>query len=204
MGWVSPNSSLSWQVDNTTTPGKWHYRVHDLTSRKASGRWEDIQRVIVEASNGTRGPMFTIGRPVRRRPASPANWLQTVEVGTARALGQPEPAAECVRHQVQHGERRSRRTDDQLSTTDRAPVWGDFYARSYVVDGHFNALYNWGLMRIPEIRSVWIRPVTGASWTTSWSRIPCRFPRPPPLELSLLWHARRLPGRMAAAQIAGL
>lgn len=147
MGWVSPNSSLSWQVDNTTTPGKWHYR-YTISVPDASARWEDIQRVIVEASNGTRGPMFT-SADLFSPASTPAAWLQTVDVGLHGPSGNPNLPRNVYGIMFSTADVDPTNLTISFDST-RAPVWGDIYARSYVVDGQFNSLCNWGLMRIPE------------------------------------------------------
>ena len=145
--WLSPNTSVSWKVDNTTTPGMWHYQ-YTITVPSVSDLWAHIQCVIVEASNGTRGPIFT--RDDLSAPASaPAEWLQGVNVG----LHSPADNVNLPRNL--YGIKFCTADIDPTSLTiqfdtPRAPVWGDFYARSYEIDGQFNALYNWGLLGMPE------------------------------------------------------
>ena len=183
MGWVSPNSSLSWQVDNTTTPGKWHYR-YTISVPNASARWEDIQRVIVEASNGTRGPMFTSAD--LSSPASIAGRLAPDgRCRAARTLGEPEPAEKCLRHHVQHGRRRSDEPDDQFRLDPR-PGMGRFLRQELRGRRPVQRPVQLGIDANTGIRSPGSPPVTGVSWTTSWSRIPWRLPRPLLPELSLL------------------
>lgn len=147
--WLSSTTpaALSWKVDNITTPGQWHYE-YTLSVPDKGGQAADIQRVIIEASNGSSGPAFTIAN-LSSPTSSPANWIQSIKVG----LHSPSDNPNLPRN-LYGIEFTTVNIDPKLLTisfdTDRAPVWGDFYARSYVVNGDFCALYNYGLFKTPE------------------------------------------------------
>lgn len=145
--WVSSETSLSWKVDNTTTPGMWHYE-YTLNVPNKGGQAADIQRVIIEASDGSSGPAFT-SENLHSATSSPADWIQSVEVGLQRPSDNPN-----LPRNLYGIELTTINIDPKLLTisfdTDRTPVWGDFYARSYVVNGDFCAFYNWGLLKTPE------------------------------------------------------
>jgi len=145
--WLSSETSLSWKVDNTSTPGMWHYE-YTLNVPNKGGLAADIQRVIIETSDGSRGPAFT-AENLHAATSSPANWIQNVDVGLHRPSDNPNLPRNLYGIQLT-----TVNIDPKLLTvsfdTDRAPVWGDFYARSYVVNGDFCALYNWGLLKTPE------------------------------------------------------
>lgn len=140
--WICGRTTLSWKVDNTTTPGMWHYEYTLIVPNKAAVR-SDIFSVIIEASNGSSGPMFT--RPDLVSPASsPSDWLQSLNVG------EHFPADNPNLPKILYGIEFSTRIVDPTTLTisfdtSRQPVWGDLYARSFTVNGDFNAFYNTGL-----------------------------------------------------------
>jgi hypothetical protein len=145
--WLSPNTSLRWKVDNITTPGMWHYE-YMITVPDATDLWAHFQSVIVEAPNGTNGPIFTWA-DLSAPSSTPADWLQEVDIGVH------SPAQHVNLPRNLYGIRFSTADIDPTSLTirfdsTRAPVWGDIYARSHVIDGQFNALYNWGFLGMPE------------------------------------------------------
>jgi len=140
-------TTLSWKVDNTTTPGMWHYE-YTLQVPNKGGPAADIQRVIIEASNGSAGPAFTKA-DLYSLTSTPAGWIQDIGVGLYGPSDNPNLPRQL------YGIRLTTANIDPKTLTisfdtDRAPVWGDFYARSYVVNGDFCALYNYGLYYTPE------------------------------------------------------
>jgi hypothetical protein len=147
--WHSPVTSLSWTVDNTTTPGLWHYE-YTVTVPNTTGQWADIQCVLVEASNGSNGPAFTMD-DLFSWSSSPADWIQGVDVGLHSPTDHPNLPRTLYGIQFCTGD-----IDPTTLTvefdTDREPVWGDFYARSFVINKHFSALYNAGFIGIgPDV-----------------------------------------------------
>lgn len=146
--WLSPETSLSWKVDNTSTPGMWHYE-YTLNVPDKGGLAADIQRVIIETSDGSSGAAFT-AENFHAATSSPENWIQNVDIGLHRPSDNPNLPRNVYGIQLT-----AMNIDPKLLTvsfdTDRAPVWGDFYARSYVVNGDFCALYNWGLLKTPDV-----------------------------------------------------
>ncbi len=137
--WSRPNTRLSWTVDNVTTPGKWHY---SYTITVPSG---DVQCVIIETSDASPGPAFT-GANLFSLATDPPDWFNYMQIGTHSRwsnLNLPDDVYGiklCADR-------------DPISLTisfdsDRAPVWGDFYAMSFLVDDpqgdYRNTLHNWG------------------------------------------------------------
>ncbi|HQG47589.1 MAG TPA: hypothetical protein PK373_00760 [Sedimentisphaerales bacterium] len=148
--WLSSwafDTTLSWKVDNTTTPGMWHYE-YKIEVPDRGGLAKDIQCIIIEASNGSSGPPFTIAN-LHSLKSSPENWIQSIDVGLHSPTDNPNLPRNL------YGIRLATANIDPKTLTisfdtDRAPVWGDFYARSYVLDGDFCAFYNYGLFYTPE------------------------------------------------------
>jgi len=140
--WVGGQTTLSWKVDNTTTAGMWHYEYTLTVPNKAAVR-SDIFCMIIEASNGSAGPIFTMADLVS--PASsPSDWLQSLNVGEHLPVDNPNMP------KILYGIEFSTLIVDPTALTisfdtARQPVWGDIYARSFSVNGDFNALYNKGL-----------------------------------------------------------
>jgi hypothetical protein len=134
-GWDCPSTTLSWIVDNTTTPDKWHY------SYTLTVPYKDISYMIVEASNGdnpfTKSNLFS--------PSSdPANWIGSIEVHSF-TIGNSTPYMPEAIYGIKF-DTCGDSTDVTVSfDSDRAPVWGDFYAKDGIVqcDG-WTALYNTG------------------------------------------------------------
>lgn len=121
--WNSPTTSLNWTVTNTS-PGVWNY-AYELTVC-----WSDVQCVIIEASDETPGPAFTAANLLAPPASEPSDWIQNVEVGLHLATEQPGMPEDI------YGIRLCS-TADPISLviqfdSDRAPVWGDFYARNYI------------------------------------------------------------------------
>lgn len=147
MDWGSPLTSLSWKVDNVTTPGMWHYQ-YTITVPKIAGQHADIQTVIIEAANGSTGPAFTMDNLVSPT-SSPEGWIQRIVVDVRSPADNPNLPRDLF------GIEFSTFDIDPTTLTidfdsDREPVWGDFYARSHVVGTHFSAMSNWGLNGMPE------------------------------------------------------
>jgi hypothetical protein len=138
-GWCQPTTRLSWTVDNITTPGKWHYS-YTITVPTV-----DVQCVIIETSDGTPGPAFTEAN-LFSLATEPANWFNAMHIGT-QSKGDNRNLPEDV-----YGIKLCAPRDPTSLTisfdSDRAPTWGDFYARSFLVDDpiqdYYNTFYNWG------------------------------------------------------------
>lgn len=133
--WDSPSTTLSWIVDDMTTPGKWHYSYTLFVPDK------DISHMIIEASNGenpfTSGNLFS--------PSSnPTGWIQSIEIQNFS----PNNSTPYMPEDMW-----GIKFDTSLDVTtvtvgfdsDRAPVWGDFYAKDgYSTCSGWNSLYNSG------------------------------------------------------------
>ncbi len=137
--WSRPATRLSWTVDNVTTLGKWHY-AYTITVLRA-----DVQAVIIETSDDVPGPAFT-GANLFSLSTSPANWFNYMNIGTQSRwdnVNLPDDVYGIKLCAIQ----------DPVTLTisfdsDRTPTWGDFYARSFLVDDpvedYVNTIYNWG------------------------------------------------------------
>lgn len=137
--WSRPATRLSWTVDNVTTLGKWHY-AYTITVLRA-----DVQCVIIETSDDIPGPAFTEAN-LFALTTDPANWFNRMQIGTHSKwdnVNLPDDMYGIKLCAIR----------DPLSLTisfdsDRKPVWGDFYARSFLVDDpvedYANTITNWG------------------------------------------------------------
>jgi hypothetical protein len=147
MDWGGPLTSLSWSVDNVTTPGRWHYE-YTITTPNVAGQWTDIHTVIIEAANGSGGPAFTMAN-LFAPASSPDGWIQSIEVAVHSPADHPNLPRNLFGIEFATFD-----IDPKTLTirfdSDFAPVWGDFYARSHVVGDHFSAMTNWGLNGMPE------------------------------------------------------
>lgn len=71
--WNQSATTLSWTVDNVTTPGKWHYSY----TLSTPGPGAAISHLIVGATGPDPGPAFTIDN--LHSPASvPNNWIARI------------------------------------------------------------------------------------------------------------------------------
>jgi hypothetical protein len=138
MGWLSSATSLSWVVDNMTSPGLWHYE-YTITVKGSGNMSTDIQRVIIETS-----PTFSWDNLVLDSVTStPEDWLVTTDIGTYyRWEYQSLPS-------TVYGIQFATAILDPTTLTirfdtDRAPVWGDIYIGSFIVDEQYNTLFNAG------------------------------------------------------------
>lgn len=134
-GWDCPSTTLSWAVDNTTTPGMWHY------SYSLTVPYKEISHMIIEVSDGdnpfTESNLFS--------PASdPAGWIGKVEVQNFSPGGSTPHMPESMYGIKFDGDLDS--TDVTVSfDSDRRPVWGDFYSKDGMVSClGWTALYNSG------------------------------------------------------------
>jgi len=134
--------TLSWSVDDTTTPGKWHY-VYTLQVPGGSRR-ADIQCVILETTDAHGGQAFTAANLLS--PASiPADWLVSTQIGWFDAGSEPGLPRDL------YGVEFCTLTTDPTTLTisfdsDRDPMWGDLYARGFLVCDEVNLLYNAGML----------------------------------------------------------
>jgi hypothetical protein len=137
-GWLSTDTTISWTVDNTTTPGLWHYE-YTITVRDGGTLATDIQCVILETSS-TFGweNLDSVG-------TTPADWLAGVTIDSfSRSKIQNLPSDV-------YGIMFCTAAVDPTTLTirfdsDREPVWGDIYVRSFTYDGSYNTMHNAGWM----------------------------------------------------------
>ena len=125
--WNDPATTLAWTVDNTTTPGKWHYAY---TLSVPTGA---ISHMIVEVSDGDPGPIFLLANLFDPQSA-PAGWIDDpIELGefiAGQQGGNPNMPENVygVKFNAETG------FDDTTVTvafdSDRVPVWGDFYGKN--------------------------------------------------------------------------
>ncbi|MBN2181752.1 MAG: hypothetical protein JW715_07540 [Sedimentisphaerales bacterium] len=133
--WDCPSTLFSWIVDDTTTPGKWHYSYTLTVPHK------DISHIIIEASNGDNP--FTMAN-LFSASSDPAGWIDSIEVQNFNPGGSTPYMPEAIW---------GIKFDAALDATDvtvsfdsdRMPVWGDFYSKDgKMPGGGWCALYNSG------------------------------------------------------------
>jgi hypothetical protein len=137
--WDSPLTTLSWTVDNVTTPGKWHYSYTFQTP----GPGAAISHMIIEASDHDPGPAFTENN-LQSLTSIVAGWIaDPIEIGLHFAgPGNPDMPSDL------YGIKFEAAIDTVAVTisfdSDRSPVWGDFYAKDGKQGDVFNTAYNAG------------------------------------------------------------
>lgn len=133
--WNNPATTLTWTVDNTTTPGKWHYG-YTLTVPTGG-----ISHMIVEVSDADPGPIFLLGNLLDPQ-STPAGWIDDpIELQTQVAgAGNPSMPENVYGVKFNAEDNFDETTVTVTFDSDRAPVWGDFYAKG----GGDNILYNAG------------------------------------------------------------
>ena len=122
--WNVPATTLSWVVDDTTTPGLWHYEYHFFVPAK------NISHMLIEVSDEDPGPAFTSDN-LLNIATDPADFLGVVAIDWwTSQQGQsnlylPGPMYGIKVNQA------AGHTDVTVSfDSDRDPVWGDFYSKS--------------------------------------------------------------------------
>ncbi|MEN6428386.1 MAG: hypothetical protein ABFE13_23820 [Phycisphaerales bacterium] len=135
-GWLSPITSIAWQVDNTTTPGRWHYE-YMIAVRDGGDLSTDIQCVILETSS-----TFS-GDDLDSASTTPIDWIADTEIGSHSPWQNQNLPSDV------YGIMFCTATVDPATLTiefdsNRAPVWGDIYVRSFTFDGQYNTLNNAG------------------------------------------------------------
>jgi hypothetical protein len=118
---LSSHTTISWTVTETT-PGAWHY------SYTLAVPAINIHRMIIEASDGSPGPAFemsNLSSPTFTWPVTANN-----SVGTHAAV--PEnPGMPADMWGIQCDLTFPSTTVTLSFDSDRRPVWGDFYARTW-------------------------------------------------------------------------
>ncbi len=127
--WNNTATTLSWVVDNETTPGMWHY---EYTLTVAQGHGAGISHAIVETSGS-----FTADNLL----SPSAGW----ELGTWSDQGNSNPNLPGSVYGIKFG---TSGTEFTVSfDSDRVPVWGDFYAKGgSAEEGISNSFHNTGFL----------------------------------------------------------
>lgn len=135
--WNDPATTLAWTVDNTTTPGKWHYAY--TLSVPTGG----ISHMIVEVSDDDPGPMFLLANLFDPQSA-PAGWIddpiELDEFKAGQQGGNPNMPENVYGVKFNAEDAFDETTVTVAFDSDRVPVWGDFYAKG----GGDDILYNAG------------------------------------------------------------
>ena len=135
--WNDPASTLAWTVDNTTTPGKWHY---EYTLSVPTGA---ISHMIVEVSDDDPGPIFLLANLFDPQSA-PTGWIddpiELDEFQAGQQGGNPNMPENVYGVKFNAEDTFDETTVMIAFDSDRVPVWGDFYAKG----GGDNTLYNAG------------------------------------------------------------
>jgi hypothetical protein len=136
--WNNPSTALSWIVDNTTTPGLWHYCYNLVVPTK------DISHIIIEASDGNPDEKFTLAN-LFGWSSNPSGWIGSVDVQTFNPGGSTPYMPEAMWGIKFDG------ASDSTNVTicfdsDRMPVWGDFYSKDGITAciDQWNVVYNAG------------------------------------------------------------
>jgi len=138
--WNDPSVNISWQVDDSTTPGFWHYQYTLSTIGRAISHW------IIEASDGSFGPIFTAAN-LFNVITQPAGWVGSTEIGNHNdGVGGvlPNPYMPEDLYGIKFNAAISNTIVTLSFDSDRAPIWGDFYAKCGSTSGVFNTVYNAG------------------------------------------------------------
>lgn len=120
--WNNPTTTLSWSVDNITTPGLWHYEYHFVVPER------NISHMLIEVSDDDPGPAFTSANLFNLN-TDPADFLGPVaiQLWTAQQgnTGIPGPMYGIkINQNVGY-------TDVTVGfDSNRLPVWGDFYSKN--------------------------------------------------------------------------
>ena len=121
--WNNPATTLSWVVDDATTPGKWHYQYTFSVPTKA------ISHMLLEVSDADPGPAFTLDN-LFSPTTNPANWISfpiPIQVWTDQ---QGNPGLPGPMYGMKLNNAFAATTVVISFDSDRMPVWGDFYAKS--------------------------------------------------------------------------
>ncbi len=120
--WNVPATTLSWVVDDTTTPGMWHYEYHFFVPAK------NISHLLIEVSDADPGPAFTLDN-LHNLATDPPEFLGVVVIKSwTNQEGNPNLPGPMYGIKINQN---AGETDVTVSfDSDRAPVWGDFYSKS--------------------------------------------------------------------------
>jgi len=135
--WNDSATTLAWTVDNTTTPGQWHY---SYTLSVPTG---GISHMIVEVSDEDPGPMFLLANLFDPQ-STPAGWIddpiELDEFKAGQQGGNPSMPEDLYGVKFNAEDTFDETMVTVVFDSDRVPVWGDFYAKG----GGDNILYNAG------------------------------------------------------------
>jgi hypothetical protein len=127
-------------VDDTTTPGKWHYS-YTLTV-PAQG----VSHIIIEASDGDPDEQFTIAN-LFSSSSNPPGWIDPlIAIQTHTAGGGANPTMPEDMYGIKFNAALVATTVTVSFDSDRVPVWGDFYSKDGKLSGTeiWNSVYNAG------------------------------------------------------------
>lgn len=130
--WNDSSTTLSWVVDDTTTPGKWHYS-YTLTVPTGGP-----SHIIIEASDGEPWELFTTEN-LFSASGSPRGWISDITIQTHNPDGANPNMPEAM-YGIKFDAALDSPTVNVSFDSDRVPVWGDFYSKN----GVDNSLYNTG------------------------------------------------------------
>ena len=145
--WDNPLTNIMWQVDDTTSPGLWHYEYRLVTVTKAISHW------IIEASDGSPGPAFTLAN-LFNIITQPIGWIDDLEVKNHPGLVNPNPYMPSDMYGIKFDSAINATTLTLAFDSDRIPVWGDFYAKCGATAGIINTVYNAGFLILDPIDPV--------------------------------------------------
>lgn len=136
--WNGPATKLSWVVDDTTTPGKWHYSYTFVTSTAIQQK--NISHVLFEVSDADPGPVFTLANLLA---AWSSDWSTAQPVPLQLWTDQQgNPNIPGPLYGLKFNTGIGSTTWTVTFDSDRMPTWGDFYAK----DGGTVTAWNAGFL----------------------------------------------------------
>ena len=137
--WNVSSTTLDWVVDDTTTPGKWHYS-YTLTVPT-----HGISHIIIEVSDGDPDEIFTFAN-LFSPSSNPAGWIGETTIDTQIAGGGANPTMPENMYGIKFNANLEATTLTVSFDSDRVPVWGDFYSKDGKLPGTeiWNTVYNAG------------------------------------------------------------
>jgi hypothetical protein len=136
--WNDPATTLYWSVDDTTTPGLWHYTYQLIVPAQA------ISHIIIEASDGDPWGQFTIDN-LFSAASTPEDWIGSIVIQNQSSDGANPDMPEDM-WGIKFNSAFAATTITVSFDSDRMPVWGDFYSKNGKEPGTdvWNVVYNTG------------------------------------------------------------
>jgi hypothetical protein len=122
--WNNSATTLSWVVDNTTTPGMWHYEYTLSVPSKS------ISHMLIEASDADPGPAFTVLEDLFSPSSDPSGWILDPPLVQLWTDQQGNPNIPGPMYGIKLNSSFAATTLTVSFDSYRVPTWGDFYSKS--------------------------------------------------------------------------